>query len=303
MVAFGQREAHLLFRLRIEKDQAGRLGFHHLAAEQLAIHPEAQHHRFGVRRAFPGQREAHGVLAVEIDAVTGFDGAGVHPPDTLVAAGVFHREGFGQGIGRHRARGDPLGGRQVLLHEHGRDGQDVADVVEALAGIVGGEVLLRAKLHAQQVAYGVGVLVPVQAVGRDPAGVGLGIAVRLGEFTLDVFHQRVDFRLRAGARLWAASPRHGVFAESAPRLPGCRPGIADPGTPRHQSRRTPTGCCGTRSRCCPEPERRPSGKSERQTREPPPAAGTPALLKLSPPSRQPRRRQKPSCFLDAYPSL
>ena len=77
--------------------------------------------------------------------------------------------------GRRRPRGRrscPAGG-EVLLHQHRRDRQHVADVVEAVAEIVGGKVLLGAEFDAQQIADGVGVFGAIQAAGRDAAGVGL----------------------------------------------------------------------------------------------------------------------------------
>ena len=91
---------------------------------------------------------------------------------------ILHLERLGQRVGApRRATRSVRPRREVFLHQHGRDGQDVADVVEALAGIVGGEVLFGAELDAQQVANGVGVLVAVQAVRHYAAGIGLGIAV------------------------------------------------------------------------------------------------------------------------------
>ncbi len=219
MVAFGQREAHLLFRVGIEKDQTGRFRLHHLAADQLAVHPDTEHYGLCVRGPFARQSEADNVLAIEIDPVAGFDGARIHPADALVLGGVFHREGLGQRIGRHGARGDPLGRSQIFFHEHRRDGEDVANVVEALAGIVGGEVFLRAKLHAQQVANRVGVFVPVQAVDGDPARVKLRVEVRLREFTLDVLDQGVDLRLRPWYTLGRHLPGTELLKNQLPAFP------------------------------------------------------------------------------------
>ena len=127
-----------------------------MVCEQLAVHPEAHLHGLGVRGAFAGQAEADVVLGVEIDAMGGFDGAQIQAADgSCFWRGTATSIGFRQRIGAHGAGGDRLGGVQVLLHQHRRDGQDVADVVEAVAGIVGREILVGAEVDAEQVADGV----------------------------------------------------------------------------------------------------------------------------------------------------
>ena len=65
--------------------------------------------------------------------------------------------GLGKRVATDSARGDLFGGGQVLLHQGVGDGEDVADVVEAVAGIVGGELFGGAEIDAEQVADGVGV--------------------------------------------------------------------------------------------------------------------------------------------------
>ena len=50
------------------------------------------------------------------------------------------------------ARRDLLGRRQVLLHQRRRDRQDVADVVEAVAEVVGRKIVGGAEIDAEQIA-------------------------------------------------------------------------------------------------------------------------------------------------------
>ena len=78
---------------------------------------------------------------------------------------------------------------------------------------------MRAVLHAQQVPNGIGVLVPVQAVGGDAARVGFAIAVRSGEFILDVFDQGVDFRLLPGHVLGRHLPGPELLQDTLPAFP------------------------------------------------------------------------------------
>ena len=81
-------------------------------------------------------------------------------------------------LGRQRVRtqrpfGDLLRRVQVLLHQHRRNREHVADIVEAVAQVVGGEVLLRTEIHRQQVADGVGVFRPVEPPRSHVAGIAL----------------------------------------------------------------------------------------------------------------------------------
>ena len=81
VIAFGEDEAHLLFGVRIEVDQAGGLGLDLHGVQQLAVHPKAEHDGLGVVGALARQAEADGVFAVELDAAVGLDGAGIDAAD------------------------------------------------------------------------------------------------------------------------------------------------------------------------------------------------------------------------------
>src|SRR4029450_7258458 len=127
------------------------------------------------------------VVGVIFDAVARLDGARVDAAERVGVGAIFDLDGLGQhqragrgggGVWRSkraaRARGDLFRGGEVFLHQHGRHRQHVADVVEALARVVDGEVLVGAEVHAKQVADGVGVFGAVQASQRDAARVGTG---------------------------------------------------------------------------------------------------------------------------------
>ena len=69
-----------------------------------------------------------------------------------------------------------LGRLEVLLEQERRDREHVADVVEAIARVVGRELLLGLEVEAHQVADRVAVLDPVEPADRHAARVGvLGI--------------------------------------------------------------------------------------------------------------------------------
>ena len=60
-----------------------------------------------------------------------------------VAREIADLERLRRDLGGDRPAGDALSRRQVALHQQRRHGQHVADVVEAVAGVVGGEILAR----------------------------------------------------------------------------------------------------------------------------------------------------------------
>ena len=95
VIALGEEEAHLLFGVRIEVDQFGWLGFDGHGVEELAVHPESEHHGLGVGRALAGETEADDVNAIEFDAAAGLDGAEIDAADFLVLVGVLGFERFG----------------------------------------------------------------------------------------------------------------------------------------------------------------------------------------------------------------
>ena len=88
----------------------------------------------------------------------------------------------------HRQAADLLGGIQIALHGRRRDKQQVGDVVEAAAGVVGRQQqriihLLGQRVERQQIADGVLILGAAQAMQqRQLAGIRLcgGCPVELG---------------------------------------------------------------------------------------------------------------------------
>ncbi len=149
VIAFRQKEAHLLFGVGVEVHQLGRLGLHLHGVQQLAVHPEGQRYRFPVGRTLPLQAEANRILPVEFDAAPGLDRAEIDAADFLVLIGVLRFQRLRQGIRGYRAGSDPASGGEIAVHQHGRDREHVADVIETVAQIVGGKVLLGVELHSQ----------------------------------------------------------------------------------------------------------------------------------------------------------
>ena len=113
----------------------------------------------------------------------------------LGAAGVVeaHREGV-MGGGRAELFGSEDGGADgafggvgVLFEEHRGHVEGVADVVETVGGLVGGEVGGGLEVDSKEVADGVVVLGLVEAAGGDATDVGADGCVLTGEFGVKPF--------------------------------------------------------------------------------------------------------------------
>ncbi len=130
--------------------------------------------------------------------------------------------------GRHGGLHDGLGRLEVFLQQERRDGEDVADVVEAVAGIVGRELLLRLEVDPHQVADRVVVLDAIEPADRHPARVRIrGIDVE--DIVLDPVGQGLDFpggRLRLAGR--GHDPRADVLEHRPPQLATLHQGLVRP---------------------------------------------------------------------------
>jgi hypothetical protein len=93
----------------------------------------------------------------------------------------------------------------IIFHQHRRNGQDVRDVVETVARVVGGEIFFGAEIHGQQIANGVRIFAAVEAARRDVPRIRFDVAVGLVEFTFHVVDQGLHLRL---GRAWNAFGRH-----------------------------------------------------------------------------------------------
>ena len=97
-----------------------------------------------------------------------------------------------------------LGRLEVFLQQQRRDAEHVADVVEAVAGVVGREFLLRLEIDPHQVADRVAVLDPVEPADRHPARVGV-LGIDAEDVVLDPVGQDLDL---LGGRPRLAGRRH-----------------------------------------------------------------------------------------------
>src|SRR5262249_9703210 len=120
--------------------------------------------------------EAERKLAGQGDVVRGVqdvaarvDGAELDVPvlGGLEVAGADPALRYGRQLGGDGPLHDALGGGEVLLHEQRRQRQHVGDVVEAVADVVGGEVLGGVEIYADEVADGVVVFGAVEPANGD----------------------------------------------------------------------------------------------------------------------------------------
>ena len=147
-----------------------------------------------------------------------------HPP-VLGEQGRRPVEGGG-GAQRRVADGlaaDLRGGQQVALEQPRRDGEDVADVVEAVARLVGRQEGLGVDVEGQDVADGVGVLGPVQPLHGRPSRIGSGFG-RAVEGGLQI---RGEGGVGRGVGARPRSRRHGRGAQFPQHLLPDRGVVAD----------------------------------------------------------------------------
>ena len=74
---------------------------------------------------------------------------------------------------RHGLADDHGGSVEIFFEEQGGDRQDIAVVVEAMPGVVGGEFEVDVELNAEEVADSVLIFDPVEPADGDMAGVGI----------------------------------------------------------------------------------------------------------------------------------
>ena len=126
--------------------------------------------------------------------------------------------GHDPGLHRHGAGDDHLGRIEVFLQEHRRDGQHVPVVVETVARVVGGKLLLRVVIHAQQRLHRVAVFDAIEPAHGHTAGIGTG-RIEFKDGPLDEGAEAVDVRLLqiiiVGRR---HDPRTGVAQDAQPEL-------------------------------------------------------------------------------------
>ncbi len=152
-----------------------------------------------IARLGEGVVDAHLIIAGhQPEAGLAVDAAGARLGDGLGLEPAGRPSGLVVGEDRHV--GDRLGGGEVLLHQERRQREDVADVVEAVADVVRGEVVGRPEVDPDEVADRVVVLLAIEPTERDPAGILDRLAARLRDQAFEVLDEPGRFRLR-GLRL------------------------------------------------------------------------------------------------------
>ena len=148
------------------------------------VDPQRQGNRVGAERTRPAEPHADDVVRFDRHAMHGVErvreaepGAVVlrrERPRVAVAPPIRSEPDERRGHRRspeHGRAGDPVGRRQVFLHERRRERQHIPDVVEAVARVVLREVVRRAQLDSQQISNRVVVFLAVQPPRGDAAGI------------------------------------------------------------------------------------------------------------------------------------
>ena len=104
----------------------------------------------------------------------------------------------------------PVGRGEVALHEDGGQGEDVPDVVEAVAGVVFRKVVSGAEVDPEEVAEGIIVLDAVEAAEGDAAGVGVGGVYGIEE-VVEVLGEEIAFL--GGGLFGALGGGHGPLVD------------------------------------------------------------------------------------------
>ena len=190
-----QKDTKSLHRIRVEIHKPRRLRFDQLRMQQLAVHPESKQHRLAAN-PFSRQPNLDRVLRIPLDTLQSLDQRRRNPADLLVLAVQFNFDRLlRQRVEAQCPRRNLLRRIQILLHQHRRDRQHIPDVVKTKTGIVCRKILIRAKIHLQQIANRVRVFRPVQPPRRHPTRIRLDLRIRLLKLGVNVMEQPVDLRL------------------------------------------------------------------------------------------------------------
>ena len=171
----------------------------------------------------PLQPQLDLVLAVHREVVANGGAAARPERQVLAQALVLHEGHVGDVVGgrcgsnrgvAHGQTADLLGRQEIPLQQARRQRQHVGDVVESVTRIVGRQQVRRVNLHRQQVANGVRILGPVQAVHGRPSGIRRRGAVRV-ERGFDTADER---RVGGARRARRTGRRHHAAAELADHL-------------------------------------------------------------------------------------
>ena len=214
--------------LQLIKARIGGFGRHVDGGQGLAIEAQLHTGRF-VARLVAIRTHAHNVFAatrkplVDVDLTRTGEHARARVARTagggtqLVSRTVELGRGFRR-IAHESAVGD-LGRRvKILLHQQRRQRQHVADVVEAIADVVGGKIVGGLELDGQQIANRVGILGPVEPPQRHVARIDSRVKIGRFEHGLDRGDGAATFCFRG---LLGIFRRHELLAEHAQGpLPG-----------------------------------------------------------------------------------
>ena len=127
---------------------------------------------------------------------------------------------FGRNVGdsRDRLRDDGFRRGEILLQEHRRESQSIADVIEPVAGIVRRKSLVRVEIDAEKIADRISVFYAVEAANCDSARIRV-VRVRLEHRGFDPVD---DLLLLLTSGLWLFRWRHqacaDVFEDLVPKL-------------------------------------------------------------------------------------
>ena len=107
---------------------------------------------------------------------------------------------------------DAARGFQVLFHQHGRDGENIADGIKAVAGIIRRQRFLDIEVHIQKVGDGVAILLAIHPADRHAARVRV-VVIQLEDILLDPAGERGALGIR---RLRFVGRRHQMGAHVFP---------------------------------------------------------------------------------------
>ena len=114
------------------------------------------------------------------------------PLGRLARGKIFFKGWFRRRPDCNRGPRNPIRRCHVFFHQQRRERENVADVVEAVPGVVGGKVVGSTKVDAQKVADRIVVFGAVEAAGGDAARVGCEVLFRHPQMPLNPIDDRSD---------------------------------------------------------------------------------------------------------------